>query len=130
MDMKISFSGGKKVDAEYKGFRIKTDQPVNHGGDESAPEPFSLFLASIGTCAGIYVLSFCEKRDISTDNISLQLQFEKDKQTNMITKIDIKIIVPKDFPDEYKNALVKTANLCAVKKHIENPPEIITEISN
>ena len=53
MDMQISFSGGKKVDATYKGFTIKTDQPKDEGGNGTAPEPFSLFLASIGTCTGI-----------------------------------------------------------------------------
>ncbi len=41
MDMKISFPGGKKVDADYKGFTIKTDQPRHEEGDGSAPEPFS-----------------------------------------------------------------------------------------
>jgi len=128
MDMKISFSGGKKVDAEYKGFIIKTDQPAYQGGQESAPEPFSLFLASIGTCSGIYVLSFCEKRNISTEDISLLLKFEKDSQNHMIKKIIIQVCVPKDFPDQYKNALVKAVNLCAVKKHLDKPPEISTEV--
>jgi len=56
-NMIISFGGGKKVNADYRGFTIQTDQSVNGGGEESAPEPFALFLASIGTCAGIYV--FC-----------------------------------------------------------------------
>ena len=53
---KITFPGNKKVDAEFNGFTIKTDQPVNQGGVGSAPTPFETFLASLGTCAGIYVL--------------------------------------------------------------------------
>lgn len=128
MDMKISFSGGKKVDAEYKGFHIKTDQPIQQGGEESAPEPFSLFLASIGTCSGFYVLSFCEKRNISTENISLLLTFEKDCETHLIKKISIQVCVPKDFPNQYKNALIKAVNLCAVKKHLDTPPDISIEV--
>jgi putative redox protein len=47
--MEISFPGGQKVDAQYSGFTIHTDQPVEDGGDGSAPTPFSLFLASLGT---------------------------------------------------------------------------------
>ncbi|MCK5331318.1 MAG: osmotically inducible protein OsmC, partial [Candidatus Marinimicrobia bacterium] len=62
MDMKITFPGGKKINAEYNGQIIKTDQAVASGGNGSAPEPFDLFLASIGTCAGIYVLGFCQQR--------------------------------------------------------------------
>ena len=124
MEMKISFSGGKKVDAEYKGLTIKTDQPKHEGGDGSAPEPFSLFIASIGTCTGFYVLSFCQKRNIPTDNISLLLKLEKNKETHMIRKITIEIQVPEDFPENYKKAIIKTASLCSVKKHLDNPPEI------
>ena len=124
MEMKINFPGGKKVDADYKGFTIKTDQPIKEGGDGSAPEPFSLFLASIGTCTGIYVLSFCQNRKIPTENIKLTLNIEKNTGTKLIEHMDIKIIVPDDFPDNYKNALIKTASLCAVKKHLDNPPKI------
>ncbi|MBW2050564.1 MAG: osmotically inducible protein OsmC, partial [Deltaproteobacteria bacterium] len=51
--VEVSFPGGKRVDAQIGGFTIKTDQSRDNGGDESAPEPFQLFLASIATCAGI-----------------------------------------------------------------------------
>ena len=130
MDMKISFPGGKKVDAEYKGFTIKTDQPEHEGGNGSAHEPFSLFVASIGTCTGVYVLGFCQKRKIPTENIKLVLKMEKNKETHMINKINIEIQVPKDFPDNYKNAVIKSAGLCAVKKHLEKPPRIDINVKN
>lgn len=124
MDMEIQFPGGKKVDALYKGFTIKTDQPKNKGGEGSAPEPFSLFLTSIGTCAGIYVLNFCQNRNISTDELKMILRTEKDDETHMIKRITIEIYLPKEFPDSYKNAILKTASLCAVKKHMDHPPTI------
>ena len=124
MDMKISFPGGKKVDAEYKGFTIETDQPKCSGGNGTAPEPFSLFVASIGTCTGVYVLGFCQKRKIPTEDIELILRMDKDKETNMIDKINIEIQVPENFPDNYKNAVIKSAELCTVKKHLEKPPII------
>ena len=124
MNMKISFPGGKKVDAEFKNFKIKTDQSINNGGEETAPEPFSLFIASIGTCAGIYVLSFCQKRNIPTDDIELILKTHENKENHMIKKININIQVSQNFPDQYKNAIIKTAELCSVKKHLEKPPEI------
>ncbi len=124
MDMEINFPGGKKVDALYKGFTIKTDQPKKEGGESSAPEPFSLFLTSIGTCTGIYVLDFCQNRNISTDELKMILRTEKDSETRMIKKITIEIYLPKEFPDAYKNAILKTASLCSVKKHLEIPPTI------
>ena len=121
-DMEIVFPGGKKVDAFYKGFKIETDQSELSGGKSSAPAPFDLFLTSIGTCAGIYILSFCQERGISTDKIKLILRTERDRESWMITKIEIEIQVPPEFPAKYKEAVIKAAELCAVTKHLYNPP--------
>ena len=125
MDMKITFPGGKKVNAEIDGFTHKTDQSLISGGEESAPEPFSLFLSSIGTCTGIYVLRFCQERDINTDDMEMIQSMNLNPISGMIDEIKLTIILPKGFPDKYKKAVVRAANLCAVKKHMENPPQFI-----
>ncbi len=126
MDIKITFPGGKRVNAEYNDMVIETDQSVKNGGGGSAPEPFMYFLSSIGTCAGIYVLGFCQKRDIPTHGISLtqRMEFtEEAPKKTRLSKISIDIIVPPDFPEKYHDALVKVANQCAVKKAIISPPD-------
>jgi len=126
MEIKIAFPGGKKVNAEFDGFVIKTDQPLKYGGENSAPSPYDHFLASIGTCAGFFVLSFCEKRNIPTENISLveRLEYGKTKDgKGFLEKIVLKIIVPSDFPEKYHNALVRVADQCSVKKAILSPPK-------
>jgi len=127
-EMKVTFPGGKRVDALYKGLVIETDQPVYQGGNGSAPAPFDLFLASIATCAGWYVLSFCQQRNISLDSASVIMKTERDPQKKMIIRVTITVQLPPDFPEKYKNAVIKAINLCAVKKHIEDPPsfEVIT----
>jgi ribosomal protein S12 methylthiotransferase accessory factor len=121
-DMIVSFGGGKKVNAEFNGFTIKTDQGVYAGGEGSAPEPFTLFLASIGTCAGIFVLSFCQSRGISTDGIRIVQSHEAKESGRGIGKITITIELPPDFPEKYKDAVINAANLCAVKRHLMEPP--------
>lgn len=123
MQMEILLAEGKKVNASFNGHVIKTDQPVRIGGENTAPPPFDLFLASLGTCAGFYVKIFCEKRDIPTENIKIIQTMEIDEATRMIGKIKLDIKLPADFPEKYKDAVVNSANLCAVKKQIQNPPE-------
>lgn len=122
--MKITFEGKKKIIAEFNGHRIVTDQPVRGGGEGSAPAPFDLFLASIGTCAGIYVKSFCDQRGISTEGISLEQEMKFNPQTHLISDLEIRILLPADFPEKYKDAVVNSANLCAVKRHLHNPPNM------
>ncbi|MCX5882561.1 MAG: OsmC family protein [Deltaproteobacteria bacterium] len=123
MDMMITFPGNKKVDSTYKGFTVHTDQPIAEGGENTAPEPFDLFLASIGTCAGIYVSSFCKERQIDTADLFLILSFIRNAATHMVERIDIQIKLPSGFPEKYKSAVIRTAEMCFVKKHLSTPPQ-------
>jgi len=123
MEMYIKFGGRSKINAEFKGFTIKTDQSERGGGEGTAPPPFDLFLASIGTCAGFYAKSFCDQRGIDTDGIELVQKMIYNPMEGRISGIDIEIKLPADFPEKYKNALISSVNACAVKKHILNPPE-------
>jgi putative redox protein len=119
MEMVIDFPGGSRVDAHFGAFTVHTDQPP----EASAPTPFATFLASIGTCAGIYVLGFCRQRGIPTEGIRLIERLEVDRLTGMVTKVLLDIQVPPRFPDKYKPALIRSAEQCAVKKHFEHPPK-------
>lgn len=132
MEIKIIFPGGKRVDAHYKEFTIKTDQPKLAGGENSAPTPFDHFLASIGTCAGIYILSFCQQRGIPTDGIKIVQQMIPDEVEQRIGTIALEIQLPPEFPEQYKDAVIRSAELCAVKKHIQKPPkfEIYTKVGS
>lgn len=124
MEMTISFPGGARVDAQYGHFAIRTDQPVHAGGEDSAPAPFALFLASIGTCAGIYVLGFCRRRGLPAEGIEIGQRMEVDPGTGMVARIDLDIRVPESFPEKYHEALIRAASQCAVKKHLETPPQV------
>ncbi len=123
MNMVITFPGNKKVDAAYKGFTVHTDQPLNEGGDNTAPEPFDLFLASIGACAGIYVSSFCQERGIDITDLKIILSFQRNSATWMVEQIDIHIQLPAGFPEKYRAAVIRSAGMCFVKKHLTNPPQ-------
>lgn len=127
--MQIRFPGGKKVQAVYDDMTVLTDQPVIDGGSGSAPSPFDLFLASIGTCAGYYVLSFCQKNNIPTEQIKLTAQFLRNPATHLVENITIDVQVPKEFPEKYKSAVIKAAGLCTVKRHLEQPPQIDITVS-
>ena len=122
MEMIIDFPGGARVDAHFGPYTVTTDQPPAGGGEGSAPTPFGVFLSSMGTCAGIYVLGFCRQRGLSTDGIRIVQRMHSNPITGMVGKVDLEIQVPASFPEKYRPSLVKSAELCAVKKHFEQPP--------
>jgi putative redox protein len=122
-ELEITLDGGKAVSAHFDGHIIRTDQPLDNGGTNTAPSPFDLFLASIGTCAGIYVKSFCDKRDLPSKGIKIiqTLEFGEDKRVPSAINLNIKL--PAGFPEKYTEAVINAAELCLVKKTILNKPE-------
>ena len=125
-EIKVIFAGNKRVNTEYKGFRVETDQPVHQGGDASAPAPFDLFLASLAACAGYYLMAFCQIRKIDTEGISVTMNTEVDPEKRMLSRIIFEAALPPDFPERYINAAVKAMEGCAIKKHFDDPPEFVS----
>jgi len=125
MEMEITFPGGARVDASFGQHVVRTDQPPAGGGEASAPTPFELFLSSFGTCAGIYVLGFLRKRGLPTEGVKLVQRARRDPASGMTDQVEIEILLPPDFPEKYRGAIVRAAEQCAVKKHLERPPVIL-----
>lgn len=121
--MEIGFPGGMAVTARFRGHEIPTDQAPKAGGQGAAPPPFDLFLASIGTCAALYALRFCQTRGIDTEGLAATLEPVRDPANRRIATIRIGLTVPPDFPARYRQAILRAMDQCAVKKHIVEPPE-------
>jgi ribosomal protein S12 methylthiotransferase accessory factor len=127
-ELKVVFGDKYRIDVEYKGYVIKTDQPVRDGGDATAPSPFDYFLASLAACAGFYAVAFCRERKIPTDGLGVTMTPERGEVSKMIDKVTITVDLPAGFPEKYRFALVKAVDHCTVKAHILRPPqfEIVT----
>lgn len=123
----VTHGGGKKIDAEVAGFTVRTDQDVKGGGDGSAPEPYMLFLASLATCSGIYVVGFCQARNIPTDGIRVVQDHDFDPKRGGLYRVRQRVEVPPDFPEKYRTAVRRAASACAVKKTIDRGLELEVE---
>ncbi|WP_449246928.1 OsmC family protein [Desulfarculus baarsii] len=124
--MEIALTGGKKIEVRWDDFVVEADQSKAAGGEGDAPEPFMLFLASLGACSGMYALSFCQARDIPTAGLKLRQKLVSDAEGKRLEQVRIEIVLPPEFPAKYEKAIVRVADQCAVKKAIQNPPLIET----
>ena len=125
----VSFPGGQRVDARIREFLIHTDQSREHGGDQSAPQPYDLFLTSIATCAGIFALKFCQSRHLATDGMRLRMEWEPNPSDPAASRLILSLTLPPDFPERYQSSILKAMDLCAVKRTIETPPQFETRIA-
>lgn len=130
MKIEITFPGGKQVNALVGEEVIRTDQSKKDGGEGLFPAPFSLFLASMGTCAGIYALSFCQNRHLPTEGLHITQENDFDSETHLLTRVRFLITLPAEFPDKYRDALIRTVEHCAVKKAIVSQPTFEIAISS
>lgn len=124
---KVTFPGNKKVDVEFDNFTIKTDQKKKYGGDNTAPEPFNIFLSSLASCAGIYAVSFCDTRKLDTNIMYLVLEAVSKEGQKHMDEIKLTLHVNKDFPEKYIKPVIKSMNSCAVKNQLH--PDIKTSTS-
>ena len=122
--MEITFPGGVRVNAQYKGFETATDQPEKGGGENTAPAPFDLFLVSLGTCAGFYALRFCQQRQLTIEGMRLTLDTRRNPESKRLDRIEIILQLPAGFPEKYRGAIIRATDQCAVKKVLVDPPEI------
>ncbi len=117
----VTLSGGRRVDAQVGRHTIHTDQPVANGGDDIAPAPFDIFLASMGACAGILVQGFCATRGIPYEQIRIVERPEYDAD-GTLRAVDFDIQLPSPFPEKYREALVRVVEQCSVKRAIQAQP--------
>ncbi len=125
MDIRVTFPGGKRVDADFGAHVLRTDQSVEHGGSGTAPEPFDLFLASLATCAGLYVAGFCQARGIPLTGIGLVQHHRFDASMQRLERVELELQLPASFPEKYRGAVEHAAAHCKVKKLLASPPEVV-----
>ncbi len=123
MEMKVTFPGNLAVEANIDGYTIRSGQPKTEGGDDSAPSPFLLFLASIATCAGFFAFSFCQGRDISTEGLELNVIYERDPRSHKLESAKLHLTLPQGFPEKYHKAIIRAMDQCSVKKTLFDPPD-------
>jgi ribosomal protein S12 methylthiotransferase accessory factor len=118
----VTLPGGRRVDAQVGPHVVHTDQPRDNGGEDTAPSPYQLFLASTATCAGIFVQGFCAKRGIPFDGIRIVQRTENDPETGVLRRVELTVELPPGFPEKYREAVLRTVEGCSVKRAIQAQP--------
>jgi len=123
MEITVDFPGGKKVNARVRDFTIATDQAKESGGEGSAPEPFLYFLAALATCAGHYARSYLDHHGLPWKGMKLIQRHEFDPKTHRLARVEMKFFFPPELEEKHRQAALRAAGNCAVKKVLEAPPE-------
>lgn len=124
----VTLPGKRRVDVHVGKHVVRTDQPSEKGGEDSAPSPFDHFLASIGACAGIFVQGFCAARKIPYEHIRI-IEHPHFDEHGVLSGVDLELQLPADFPERYRDAVIKVVDGCSVKKAIAAQPHFETRVT-
>jgi putative redox protein len=127
-ELVITLPGDRRIEAQVGHHVLRTDQPLDNGGGDTAASPFELFLASIGTCAGIFVQGFCAKRGIAFEEIRIQERVDFDEQ-GVLRSVDLELQLPASFPARYREAILQVVEQCSVKRAIAAQPKFSVRTS-
>lgn len=128
MDIKVLLKENQKLEAQFLGFTIFSDQPLDNKGDNTAPSPFDYFLASTAMCAGYFIKAYCQPRGISTEGIEVGQSNVKDPDNKYKQHITISVKVPESISEKDRIGIMRSIEGCSVKKAIQQVPEIKIDV--
>jgi ribosomal protein S12 methylthiotransferase accessory factor len=121
--------GPGRVDSDFGGCVVPSDHPPDDAREGRAPEPWFLFLASIGSCMASFVADACRQRGLPTDGIRLVQRQDPAEEDDTVPEVAVGIEVPEDFSKDDRRALAEAAAACTVKRVLESPPTFRIEVT-
>ena len=103
--MRVEHRGGDKFDINIRGHIITVDQPVKDGGDDTAPTPTELFIASLASCVAFYARRYLARHNLPTEGLAVEATFEMGSRPARVSGINVRLIVPDGVPAERREAV-------------------------
>ncbi len=128
MKLEVNLQEGFLFKAICGGHEVFTDQHAAEGGTDRAMTPAELFIASLGTCIGVYAVRFCKRHNLPTEGMKVFLDWSNAKDPVRIGTIKAEIRYPHDIPETEKKGLLRMAEACFVHETILHKPEIVIEL--
>jgi ribosomal protein S12 methylthiotransferase accessory factor len=125
----VHLPGGRRAETTIRGHRLLTDQPLDNGGDDAAPTPYEFLLASVGTCVAVTLQGFAAKRALPVEGTTVKQSMRYD-DAGLLQAVDLEVTLPPDYPEKYREAALRAAGECSVKKAIAASPTFTVHLAS
>lgn len=126
MDMHVRHEGGDRYRVEIGTHALTVDQPDT--GD-AGPTPTDLFVASLASCTAHYAGRFFARHGIDPDGFGVDATFSMATDRPVrVGRIDLRLRLPRGFPDELRERLAAVVDHCTVHNSITTPPEVRVDL--
>ena len=128
--MRVEHRGGDRFDISVRGHIIAVDQPVRDGGDDTAPTPTELFVASLASCVAFYARRYLARHHLPTEGLAVEATFDMGSRPARVAGITLRVILPDGVPAERRDALLAVATHCTVHNTLETTPDVSIILSD
>ncbi|MGD0448867.1 MAG: OsmC family protein [Candidatus Dormibacteria bacterium] len=127
--VRVDYEAGDRFRIAVRQHTISVDQPVADGGEDTAPTPTELFIASLASCVAFYARRFATRHDIPTDGLAVTAEFSMASHPARVGEITLQLHVPAELSPEQQASLLAVISRCTVHSTLMQPPEVRIELS-
>ena len=115
--------GGDRLGIDVRGHQLFADQPLEDGGEDSAPTPTELFAAALASCVAFYAERFLRRNHLATDGLLVSCDYEWASGPHRVGALEVRIDAP-SLPPERREAFERVVDHCTIHNTLRNPPEV------
>jgi putative redox protein len=127
--VRVDYESGDRFRIAVRQHTISVDQPVSDGGEDTAPSPTELFVASLASCVAFYARRFAARHDIPTDGLAVTAGFSMASHPARVGEITLQLHVPAELSPEQQASLLAVTSHCTVHSTLMQPPEVRIELA-
>ncbi len=128
-EMDVRFVYGESYEVWVRGHRVLVDQPAGAGGQDAAPTPTELFVASLATCVAFYAGRYLTRHGYDRDGLAVSAHFDMASDLPArVSGIRLTVQAPADLPADRRPALHAVVSHCTVHNSLTSPPAVAIDL--
>ena len=111
-------TGTYRHTVDVRTHHLSVDEPLDSGGDDSAPNPQELLAASLASCTAITVEMYAQRKGWDLGYIEVECNYSP-AERGCPTKFELVLRLPEDASDEKVERLQVIAAKCPVHRTLD-----------
>jgi putative redox protein len=123
-EVNVKYAGGKSFRVQARQHAMIIDLPPEKGGQDLGMNPPEVFMASLGSCIGVYVAGYCRGAKLDTEGLNIRLCWKLSDDNTKISEINVCVSLPKANAGKRQKAILEVAHHCLIHNTILGNPVI------
>lgn len=98
--------------------RLNVDEPLDSGGDDTAPSPQELLAASLASCTAVTMEMYAARKGWDLRDVEVECEYTP-AERGCPTKFSLTLRLPSDLTDEQVQRLKVIATKCPVHRTLD-----------